>query len=142
MKIFLDANVLISVLNKEYPVFTHSSRILSLAGNYRFEVYTSPICLAIAYYFAEKKHKAKQARVRIKLLSEHLKIADSNASSVERVLENAAIHDLEDGLEYYSAVDSKCSCIITEDVKDFYFSEIEVHTCHDFYKLYMDHYTY
>jgi predicted nucleic acid-binding protein len=141
MKIFLDANVLISVLNKEYPVFTHSSRILSLANNYRFEVYTSPICLAIAYYFAEKKHKAKQARIRIKLLSENLKIAESTASCVERVFENEAIHDFEDGLEYYSAIDSKCSCIITEDVNDFYFSEIEVHTCLNFYKLYMEHYS-
>ncbi len=31
MKIFLDANILVSVLNKEYPLFTHTSRIVSLA---------------------------------------------------------------------------------------------------------------
>ena len=30
MKLFLDANVLVSVLNKEYPSFTYTSRILSL----------------------------------------------------------------------------------------------------------------
>jgi hypothetical protein len=29
MNLFLDANVLVSVLNKEYPVFTFSARILS-----------------------------------------------------------------------------------------------------------------
>jgi predicted nucleic acid-binding protein len=51
--------------------------------------------------------------------------------------ENTAIHDFEDGIEYYSALESKCNCIITEDVKDFYFSEIEVLTCHDFFKTYM-----
>lgn len=43
MKIFLDANVLTSVLNKEYPLFTYSSRILSLASHPKFEVYTSPL---------------------------------------------------------------------------------------------------
>ena len=55
MKVFLDANILVSVLNKEYPVFTYSSRILSLIGKKNAEVFTSPICLAIAFYFVEKK---------------------------------------------------------------------------------------
>ena len=54
MKVFLDANILVSVLNKEYPVFTYSSRVLSLADHSKYKFYTSPLCLAIAYYFAEK----------------------------------------------------------------------------------------
>jgi len=33
MKVFVDANILVSVLNKEYPLFTYSARILSLSGN-------------------------------------------------------------------------------------------------------------
>ena len=137
MKIFLDANVLVAVLNKEYPLFTHSSRILSLADNNRFEVYTSPICLAIVFYFAEKKHKKKLARQKIKLLCEHLVIAEATRSSVLQALNNPAIHDFEDGLEYYAAIESKCSCIITEDVKDFYFSAIEVLNCQAFFEKYM-----
>ena len=59
MRIFVDANILISVLNKEYPLFTHSSRILSLANRKGFEIYTSPVCLAIAFYFAEKKYSSR-----------------------------------------------------------------------------------
>ena len=58
MKIFLDANVLVSVLNKEYPLFTYTSRITSLADKTNFTLYTSPVCLAIAFYFAEKKYKS------------------------------------------------------------------------------------
>ena len=59
MKVFLDANVLVSVLNKEYPLFPHSARILSLADQLRYQLYTTPICLAIAFYFAEKKKVAQ-----------------------------------------------------------------------------------
>ena len=59
MRIFLDANILISVLNKEYPIYIYSSRILSLTDKRGFTVYTSPICLAIAFYFAEKKSKVR-----------------------------------------------------------------------------------
>ncbi|HWZ22004.1 MAG TPA: hypothetical protein VNW06_05085, partial [Cytophagaceae bacterium] len=68
MKLFLDANILVSVLNKEYPTFIYSSRILSLSGEPKFELYTSPICLAIAFYFAEKKSGPKLAKSKMSLL--------------------------------------------------------------------------
>ncbi|MEO8404730.1 MAG: PIN domain-containing protein [Chitinophagaceae bacterium] len=137
MKIFLDANVLISVLNKEYPLFTYSSRILSLADNKRFEVFTSPVCLAISFYFAEKKHKTKIARQKIGLLCEHLSIAEVTESVVTKTRKNAAIHDFEDGLEYYAAKENLCQCIITEDTANFYFSDIEVLDCEKFFEKYL-----
>jgi len=132
MKLFLDANILVSVLNKEYPVFTYSSRILSLADNKKFEIFTSPICLAIAFYFAEKKSGNAIAKRKIEILANKLSIAESNQLTVRKATKNKQIHDFEDGLEYYSAVQSNCKCIITEDQNDFYFSEIEVLNSKDF----------
>jgi len=126
MKIFLDANILVSVLNKEYPVFSYSSRVLSLVDNNRFKVYTSPLCLAIAFYFAEKKTNSTSARARINILSEKLLFTTVGPKVVDLVKKNKKIHDVEDGLQYYSAIDAGCKCIVTEDKNDFYFSDIEV----------------
>ena len=138
MKIFLDANVLISVLNKEYPTFSYSSRLLSLPQKLgKFEFYTSPICLAIAYYFAEKKSKSALAKKKIDLLCQHIQIAGNTISGVKSTLTNKAIHDFEDGLKYYAALEKECKCIITEDQIDFYFSEIEVLNCKDFFIKYL-----
>jgi predicted nucleic acid-binding protein len=137
MRIFLDANILVSVLNKEYPLFTITSRIVSLADNSKFTVFTSPVCLAIAFYFAEKKHKSILAKKKISILCEHIKIADANKSTVVRSLENPTVHDFEDGLEYYAAIENKCDCIITEDLNDFYFSKIEVIRSEDFFDKYL-----
>jgi len=134
LRIFLDANVLVSVLNKEYPLFTYSSRILSLASHPKFDVYTSPLCLAIAFYFAEKKHNAVLAKQKIDLLCQHIKIAENSSNGVFKTLKNKRIHDFEDGLEYHAAQESDCQCIITEDIEDFYFSDIEVLNCHEFFK--------
>ena len=125
MRIFVDANILVSVLNKEYPLFTYSSRILSLANRKEFEVYTSPICLAIAFYFAEKKYNAAKAKEKINVLCTHIRIAEAGKNAVQKTLKNPAILDFEDGLEYYTAVESKCTCIITEDIGDFHFAEID-----------------
>lgn|SRR5690554_153999 len=125
MNVFLDVNILVSVLNKEIPLFSYTSRILSLDPK-RFKLFTSPICLAIAFYFAEKKSGTKLAKSKIQLLVQHIEIADANKDGVLLAAQNKSIDDFEDGLEYYAALHVGCSCIVTENVKDFYFSEIEV----------------
>jgi predicted nucleic acid-binding protein len=126
MKIFLDANILVSVLNKEYPLFTYSSRIVSLMDNRQFEVYTSPICLAIAFYFSEKKSGAALAKRKMDVLVSKIRIAPVDGFMVSSTIKNKSISDFEDGLEYYAAQGARCHCIITEDVGDFFFPEIEV----------------
>lgn len=137
MNVFVDANILVSVLNKEYPIFTYSSRILSLADNDEFHLFTSPVCLAIAFYFAEKKYKRVVAKEKIDLLCKHIQIAGVDEMAVQKTLSNMAIKDFEDGLEYYAAEEAKCKCIITEDTDDFYFSAIEVLDSNDFFVKYM-----
>lgn len=137
MKVFLDANILISVLNKEYPLFTLTSRILSLADRTGFEIYTSPICLAIAFYFAEKKYKSIAAKEKIHILSDHIKIAGATKTSVQKTLRDKSILDFEDGLEYYAAIENGCICIVTEDTNDFHFSKIEVLNSEAFFEKYM-----
>ena len=72
LKVFIDANILVSVLNKEFPLFTYSARILSLADNKKFTLFTSPVCLAIAFYFAEKKCGTQLAKQKIALAIQRL----------------------------------------------------------------------
>lgn len=137
MRIFLDANILVSVLNKEYPLFTYSARILSLADNRKFTVYTSPVCLAIAFYFAEKKSGTQMAKRKIEILAGKLSITDIGKNEVLQSLQNKKVHDFEDGIEYYAAVSCKCETIITEDINDFYFSSIPVINSKSFIEKYL-----
>lgn len=126
MRIFLDANILVSVLNKEYPLFTYSARILSLADNPKFTVYTSPVSLAIAFYFAEKKSGTQLAKRKIEIVVNKLSITDIGKNEVLQSLENKMVNDFEDAIEYYAALSAKCDAIITEDMNDFYFSSLPV----------------
>ena len=121
---FVDANVLVSVLNKEYPLFTYSSRVLSLADQRGFQLFTSSLCLAIGFYFTAKKCGEAEAKRKIGLLCDHLSIAHINELAVKNALLNPKVNDLEDGFQYYAAEAAGCSCIITENQSDFYFSEL------------------
>lgn len=137
MKIFLDANILVSVVNKEYPLFGYSSRLVSLADDSRFSVYTSPVCLAIAFYFSEKKSGRQRAKEKIRILANKIEIAGIDNAVVVKASNDKTISDYEEGLEYYSAVQAGCKCIITEDLDDLYFSKIEVLNSHQFLEKYL-----
>jgi predicted nucleic acid-binding protein len=132
MRIFLDANILVTVLCNEYPRFTACARVLSLCDNTRFQVYTSPLCLAISAYFAEKKNGRKLARKKIDLLSEKLRFTTVDEAVTRSALKDPKVLDLEDGIEYYSAIKAKCKCIITYDKGDFHFAKAEVLDAEEF----------
>ncbi len=131
-RVFIDANVLVAVMNKEYPLFSDAARVLSFADRNDFNLFTSPVCLAIAFYFAEKKSGTSLAKKKLKLLLEHIKVTTVDDKTVRQALNNASIHNVEDGMQYYSALALSCTYIVTEDKDDFYFFEIKVVSCGEF----------
>lgn len=136
MKIFIDANILVAVINKEYPVFTYASRVLSWATANGHKLVTTSVSIAITWYFAEKKHGARSAKERVKLMCQYINIADCGNLEVVQAAEHAKVKDLEDGLQYFSALNAGCQCIVTENAKDFYFSKMDVLSAEDFLRRY------
>jgi hypothetical protein len=106
--------------------------VLSLIDHSGFRLYTSPTCLAIAFYFSEKKSGTLMAKQKIGLLAQKINITPTDRDTVLQVFKNKSINDFEGGLQYYAAVRAKCTCIITEDRDDFHFSELEVLGAKDF----------
>ena len=137
MKIYIDANLLVAVLNKEMPVFTYAARVLSLTNHPRFTLITSPICLAIAFYFAEKKSGTKVAKEKMAHLCSFINIIDVTKEAVQQALADKRIQDFEDGMQYYAALAEQCSCIVTEDTEDFNFSSLAVYNSHEFLTKYI-----
>ncbi len=132
MRIFLDANVLVTVVNKEYPAFPFCARILSLADRPENTLITSTLSLAITWYFACKKHGSRHARKKIEILLAHILVADCGPAETAAVLQEKTIEDFEDGLQYYSALHAGADCIVSANTGDFHFSEIPVSKPEDF----------
>ncbi|WP_367916193.1 type II toxin-antitoxin system VapC family toxin [Leadbetterella sp. DM7] len=138
MKLFVDANVIVSVLNHELPVFPYSSRILSLSQfDRKYILATTPICLAIAFYFSEKKCGQVRSLQKIRMLTQYLEVLTVGSEENQAVYSNPMIRDYEDGLQYYAARHAGCDYIITEDKKGFYYSEIPVCTSREYLLNYM-----
>lgn len=131
-KVFVDANVIITVLNREYPKFRLSGRILSLSENPNYTICTSATSLAITYYFACKQCSEEKAFEKMRMLCKWIEVTDSGSKEVMATLANKKVMDFEDGIEHYSAIHAGCDYIVTDDLDDFYFAEIPVMNCEDF----------
>lgn len=69
------------------------------------------------------------AREKIEKLLQHIGVTSMDENTTVQAIKNRLVHDFEDGMEYYSAIQYNCDCIVTENQKDFYFSDIEVIGC-------------
>jgi predicted nucleic acid-binding protein len=137
MKVFLDANILVSVLLVEYPVYPFAARIIGLTDQKGYQIYTSHVCLAIAFYFAKKYYGASSAKKRMFLMSSHLTITSTGLDAVYSAFDDREFLDFEDGIEYYSAVEAGCTIIVTEDKEDFKSSKLEVLNAEEFLTKYI-----
>ena len=132
-KLFVDSNVLITILQNKQPFFSSCARILSLNSLSNHRLFTTTLALGTSFYYAEKLfNKVGLAKKKVCELASVFNISPCNQTAVDRTVAEIAIHDFEDGLQYFSALDERCTAIITYNIKDYYFSEIPVFTPEDY----------
>mgnify|MGYP006286113063 CR=1 FL=1 len=51
----MDANVLVAVVNKEYRLYSRAARIVNLAGQKGYDLYTSPCALPLHFILLRKR---------------------------------------------------------------------------------------
>lgn len=132
MNIFLDSNVVVAILNREYPLFDYAAKVLSLSDRNDVEIYVSPVTVATAYYFATKKSGEAMAKKKIELFLNHVRVSSVDHDCVQKAVSDPKVLDVEDGIQYYSALMEKCSYIVSENVKDFHFSKLPVMRADEF----------
>ena len=121
--VFLDTNILMDLVFERQPFNQEAEQIFELKHSHQIELNISALRVANVSYFLKKAKKDQTSF--IKNLIYWTKITDLNKAIIENTLASG-FSDFEDGLQYYSALQKECKYIITEDLSDFYFSEIEV----------------
>jgi len=126
MRVFIDTNVIIDLLAKRQPFYIESQKIFSLSDTKQIELFISSLSLVNTYYILNNVMKIKDARL---ILGKFKVLVQSNALSdkiIELALNDTKFKDFEDGIQYYSALESQCQLIVTRNLKDFKNSKIPV----------------
>jgi predicted nucleic acid-binding protein len=130
-RIFLDTNVILDLLAHRVPFFDSIARLATLADQKKLVLVASPISFTTVDYVLNKYESSELVLNKLRKFKIICEVCEVNEETVEKGL-NSNFKDFEDSMQYYSAVQSNCSVIITRNGKDFKNSNIPIMTAEEY----------
>lgn len=117
-KVFLDTNIVIDFLGERIPFYESSAKVMTLADQKKIQLFASPVTIVNAHYILSKYENPKSALEKIRKFKILCGIALMDNEVIEKAV-NAGFNDFEDAMQYFCAINSGCSVILTRNEKDF-----------------------
>ncbi|RYU90318.1 PIN domain-containing protein [Mucilaginibacter terrigena] len=115
IKVFLDANVLLDyILKREY--YSDAKEIFALLEGKFIDGYITSSVLHITGYWVSKAHGAVNAKKLLLNLLEYATVIDIPHDTALIAL-HSKIDDIEDALQYYTAIHHKLDYFISRDIQ-------------------------
>jgi predicted nucleic acid-binding protein len=130
-RIFLDTNVILDLLAQRVPFFDSIARLATLADQKKLILVASPLSFTTVDYVLNKYESSESVLNKLRKFKIICEVCEVNEETVEKGL-NSNFKDFEDSIQYYSAVQSNCSIIITRNGNDFKHSNIPIMTAEEY----------
>lgn len=125
MKVFLDTNVLIDVVQNRTDFVEASSKVLQLGLERECELCASDITFTTVSYYARKNRTPEQLYGVLQSLRDFIDIAPSGKTAIDWALHKKS-KDFEDAVQYYAALRYGAEYIISRNVRDYPYDDIPV----------------
>jgi len=130
--IFLDTNILVDIVANRFPFSKNAISIFDYCQRHKIKMHSTSHSIATVHYIAKKVVDEKELRSIIEDLLDTISIIAVTESILKKSLKSNH-KDFEDAIQITSAQSiNSMDCIITRDIKDFKFSEINVFTPDEF----------
>lgn len=126
-KYFVDTDVIIDLLANRQPHFHFSAVLFTLAEMNKFELFTTPTVIVNTFYLLRKQLGNEAAKNALRKLRLIIHVIDSSEKVIDQAL-NSSFSDFEDAVQYYTALNSNISTILTRNIKDYKNSNLLVQT--------------
>ncbi len=123
--LFLDTNVVIDLLGEREDFYDAIAKIVSLADKGKVKLTVSALTYSTVFYILTRFESKEIVKEKIRKFKIIAKTADLTDKIIDKGLASK-FTDFEDALQYYCALKTGSSIIITRNEKDFKFSEIPV----------------
>ena len=131
-KLFLDTNIVIDLLSRRDPYYKESAALFSLADRNKIEISISSLTIANTSYILSQQLKTTKVKEILRKLRLVVNVLPLNDKIIGLALNDETFTDLEDGFQYFTAVEYEQEIIITRNLKDFKTSQIPVMTAQQF----------
>jgi predicted nucleic acid-binding protein len=130
-RIFLDTNVILDLLAQRVPFYDSIAKLATLADQKKVTLVSSPLSYTTVDYVLNKFESSESVLNKLRKFKIICNVCEINEKIIEKGL-NSNFNDFEDSIQYYTALESKCSIIITRNGKDFKNSTIPVLTAEEY----------
>jgi predicted nucleic acid-binding protein len=117
-RILADVNVCLDLLLDRKPYVEHSGKLFELAENDNIQLLISGLSIDTLFYIIRPVLGSKKSNELLATLLEIAEIAPVDENGVRDALE-AGWSDLEDALQFYSAIHAECTHLVTRNTRDF-----------------------
>lgn len=138
MNVFLDTNIIIDVMERREPFFLQSANLLELGYKRKIHLYATSLSFINALYISRKSLGKEIAIEKVQILREFVEISPIGAREFDLAL-SLGSKDIEDNLQYASALSAECDVLVTRNKKDFPTEDnIKILTPQEFFDYYSD----
>jgi predicted nucleic acid-binding protein len=126
-KIFIDTDVCLDLLAKREPHYIHAATLFTLADKGELNLFVSSLSFSNLNYLLSRQYSMTEARrilSKFKVLVQVLPVDDK---VIELAL-NSKFKDFEDAIQYFTAIESGITFLLTRNIKDYKKAEIPVQT--------------
>ena len=126
-KIFIDTDVCLDLLAKREPHYLYAATLFTLADKGELKLFVSSLSFSNLNYLLSRQYSTPEARrilSKFKVLVEVLSVDDK---IIELAL-NSKFKDFEDAIQYFTAIESGITILLTRNIKDYKKAEISVQT--------------
>lgn len=124
-RIFLDTNVILDLLGERVPFFDSIAKVATLADQKKLTLIVSPLSFTTIDYVLNKYETSESVLNKLRKFKIICEVCEVNEETIDKAL-NSNFKDFEDAVQYFTALQSNCSIIITRNGKDFKNSTIPI----------------
>lgn len=125
-RVFIDTNILLDLLLERQPWVSQASVLFSMADRKELDLLCCSLSFSTAIYLMNRlKYSRKEIISKLTIVKSLCTVTTVDTSVIDRVLQSD-FADLEDGMQYYSALAANAELILTRNKKDYTFSNIPV----------------
>ncbi|GIZ10108.1 PIN domain-containing protein [Flavobacterium sp. UMI-01] len=130
-RIFLDTNVILDLLGERVPFFDSIAKVATLADQKKLSLIVSPLSFTTIEYVLNKYEPSETVLNKLRKFKIICEVCEVNEETIDKAL-NSNFKDFEDAVQYFSALQSNCSIIITRNAKDFKNATIPIMTADEY----------
>ena len=130
-RIFLDTNVILDLLGERVPFFDSIAKVATLADQKKLTLIVSPLSFTTIDYVLNKYETSESVLNKLRKFKIICEVCEVNEEIIDKAL-NSNFKDFEDAVQYFTALQSNCSIIITRNGKDFKNATIPIMTAEEY----------